>query len=271
MKRYVTVASLMILALAVLVGCSSKPAGDAAKKVSIPLQTIQGKIQVLEDQGGSTDSAMNLGGPSLLLWQGARRYRLFVREAVKVEHGKHYVVEGVDAQKAIEEIGDPDQGKNGYPLQSSCAKVIKAAWPNLAFDAADSQTSVLMARIKRYPARPILLVTKLRPVDDEAAAAKEDESAGEKGAAPVTVPAEKQKALLAEGSTTIPAPLWQPEGGVANCKVAISADGKISALQTGQQLCEAVDWTKFKFQPMLQGGKPVRVESEVAVTFEPRK
>ena len=33
------------------------------------------------------------------------------------------IAEGVYAQKAIDEIGDPDQAKNGYPLQSNCERM----------------------------------------------------------------------------------------------------------------------------------------------------
>ena len=73
----------------------------------------------------------------MYLWEGDRRYRLFLRTAVDVVHGNEYVAEGIYAQKAIDEIGDPDQGKNGYPLQSSCERVVRMAWNELPFDEVD--------------------------------------------------------------------------------------------------------------------------------------
>jgi hypothetical protein len=42
-------------------------------------------------------------------------------------------------------------------------------------------------------------------------------------------------------------------------------------LETGAQLCEAVPWGEFKYPPPVQGGKPVRVKTEVSVQFEARK
>jgi hypothetical protein len=45
----------------------------------------------------------------MYLWEGTHRYRLFLRTAVEVVHGSEYTAEGVYAQKAIDEIGDPDQ------------------------------------------------------------------------------------------------------------------------------------------------------------------
>ena len=70
-----------------------------------------------------TDSALNAGGSSVYIWEGVRRYRLFFKTPFEVEGGKEYVVEGVHAQKIIDELGDPDQGKNGYPLLASCERV----------------------------------------------------------------------------------------------------------------------------------------------------
>jgi len=70
---------------------------------------IQGKAQVLVESGGATDAALNAGGPSMYLWEGTHRYRLFLRTAVEVVHGSEYTAEGVYAHKAIDEIGDPDQ------------------------------------------------------------------------------------------------------------------------------------------------------------------
>ena len=67
------------------------------------------------------DAALNAGGPSVYLVDGLNRYRLFFNKPFQVEPGKEYVAEGIYAQKAIDAMGDPDQGKNGYPLESSCA------------------------------------------------------------------------------------------------------------------------------------------------------
>src|ERR1035441_9392728 len=116
------------------------------------------------EESGTSDAALNAGGPSVYLWEGMHRYRLFLRTPVEVIHGSEYIAEGVLAQKAIDEIGDPDQGKNGYPLESSCRRVVTRAWSNLSFDAIDATVSLVRARVKRYPARPLLLVTRLQPV-----------------------------------------------------------------------------------------------------------
>ena len=87
----------------------------------------------------------------------------------------------------------------------------------------------------------------------------------------VSVAADKQRALLVEGPTVLEAPLWQPAGGTVRCKVVIDGEGKISDLQTGVQLCEAVPWSQFRYQPPVQGGRPVKVKTEVEVRFEARK
>ena len=63
---------------------------------------------------------------------------------------------------------------------------------------------------------------------------------------------------------------WEPAGGTVRCRVFIT-DGKVSDLDTGAQLCETVPWSQFRYQPMLKGGHPVRVKTEVEVRFEPRK
>ena len=80
---------------------------------------------------------MNAGGPSVYLVDGLNRYRLFFNKAAQVDPGKEYTAEGVYAQKAIDAIGDPSQGKNGYPLGTSCDLAVRTAWPALAFDAVD--------------------------------------------------------------------------------------------------------------------------------------
>jgi len=259
---------LLALAIAGLGGCSSGPAANEAKKAAAPLDKIQGKALITGENTG-TDAALNAGGPSVYLIDGLHRYRLFFNTAAEVVAGKEYLAEGVNAQKAIDDIGDPDQGKNGYPLESSCDRVVKMAWSNLPFDVQDGKTTVLQARVKRYPARPVFLVTKLTPVDTTSAAPKKEDEG--KDIAEVTVAAEKQAALKTEGPTVQPAPLWEPAGGTVLCKVTIDPEGKVSALGTGMQLCEAVPWSQFKYQPTVQRGKAVKVKTEVEVRFEARK
>jgi hypothetical protein len=257
-----TVGTLLV-AIAMLSGCSSEPAKDAKKATGAP-HKIQGKAVVMQE-ATAADSTLNAGGPTVYLQDGLRRYRMFFKTQIDVEAGKEYVAEGVFAQKMIEEIGDPDAGKNGYPLEASCKKVVKTAWPMLAFDTMDSQAGVVRSVVKRYPARPLFLVTKLEPAATEGAkkAADEDDQP------PVAVPADKQKALLTAGAVVQPAPLWEPKGGTAKCKVVIGKDGKVTELSTGAQLCEAVQWSEFQYKP--REGKPARVKTEVEITFEPRK
>jgi len=266
----------LVLTLAGLGGCSSEPRAKESKKAGTAPDKIQGKAQIHLGETTGTDAALNAGGPTVYVWEGVRRYRLFFNKAVQVVPGKEYIAEGVYAQKVIDEIGDPDQGKNGYPLQSSCERVVRMAWSGLAFDATDGHVSVLRARVKRYPARPVFLVTQLRPVPskeggDASAEPKKVAEAEEKDIPEVSVAADKQRALLIEGPTVQPAPLWEPAGGTVRCKVIIDEEGKISELETGAQLCEAVPWSQFRYQPPVQGGHPVKVKTEVEVRYEPRK
>ena len=250
------------------------PAAKDSKKAGTPLDRIQGKAQVLVESSGATDAAMNAGGPSVYLWEGTHRYRLFLRNAVEVVHGDKYVAEGVFAQKVIEEIGDPDQGKNGFPLESSCRRVVTKAWPNLSFDAIDAAVSVVRDRVKRYPARSLFLVVRIQPLTESSTASaepKKDAAVEEKNIREVSVAGDKQRAFLIEGPTVQPAPLWEPAGATVRCKVIIDTDGKIAELETGAQLCETVPWSQFRYQPPVQGGHPVKVKTEVEVRFEPRK
>jgi len=275
MNRNACIVSFLVLIASILGGCSSKPSADASKKAEAQLQKIQGKAQVLIEEGGASDAALNAGGPSVYLWEGTHRYHLFLRTPVEVVHGSVYVAEGVYAQKAIDELGDPDQGRNGYPLQASCERVVTMAWSGLAFDSIDAQAQVLRARVKRYPARPIFLVTRIRLATDAeiagSADAKKATTAEGKPIPEVEVPADKERALLIQGSAVQPAPLWEPAGGTVRCKVVIDQDGKISELDTGAQLCETVSWSDFRYQPPVQKGHPVKVSTEVEVKFEPRK
>ncbi len=273
MKRSAYIFCFLALVLAGLGGCSKEPAAKESKKAGTPPDKIQGEALVLAEPTPA-DAALSAGGPSVLILEGVRRYRLFVRAPVQVEPGKEYVAEGVYAQKAIDDMGDPDQGKNGYPLQSSCESVVKMAWTGLGFYEADERASVLRQTVKRYPARPVFLVTRLSPVTPKeggAESAGPEKAAAEKDVPEVSVPAEKQRALLIEGPSVQTAPLWAPAGGTVTCKVLIGTDGKISELQTGVQLCEAVPWSQFRYQPPVQGGRPVKVKTEVEARFEPRK
>jgi hypothetical protein len=266
------VSCFLVLAVAGLAGCSSKP---PVKQAAAPPDKIQGKAQVVLAETNALDTSLNAGGPSVYLVDGLNRYRLFFNKATQVDPGKEYMAEGVYAQKAIDAIGDPDQGKNGYPLESSCDSVVRMAWPGQAFDGTtDSYSTSLRAKVRRYPARPVFLVTKIQPVTsatDAEKQKKDDAEAEEKEAPTVSVPADKQRGLLIEGSTALNAPLWEPTGGTVHCKVVIDEKGKIAELDSGTQLCEAVPWSQFSYRPTLKGGHPAKVNTEVEVRFDPRK
>ena len=275
MNRNAASFCLLVFAVAGLGGCSSEPPAKESKKAGAAPDKIQGKALVT-GESTAIDAALNAGGPSVYLSEGLHRYRLFFKTAVEVVPGKEYLAEGVNAQKAIDEIGDPDQGKNGYPLPSSCERVVKRAWSGLPFDVLDGKASVLRARVKRYPARPVFLVTRLQPVPSkedggDSAKPKKDAEGQDKDIPEVSVAADKQRAFLIEGPTVQTAPLWEPAGGTVLCKVVINPEGKVSELGTGMQLCESVPWSQFRYQPPVQGGHPVNVKTEVEVRFEPRK
>ena len=266
MTRDTYVFGCLVLALAELAGCSREPPKQAAPAPD----KIQGKAQVVLSETSQLDASMNGGGPSVYLVDGLNRYRLFFDKASPVEAGKEYIAQGVYAQKAIDTIGDPNQGKNGYPLGSSCDSVVRTAWPALDFDVVNSYSTSLCTKVKRYPARPVFMVAQIKPVTDSAKQ-KEDTGAEEKEAAQVSVPTDKQRALLVAGPTVLAAPLWEPTGGTARCKVVIDEEGKIAELNSGAQLCETVPWSQFRYQPTVKGGHPVRVNTEVEVRFDPRK
>jgi hypothetical protein len=126
MTRTTHVSCFLVIALSGFTGCSSK---SSTKRAAAPPDKIQGKAQVLLTETTQLDASMNAGGPSVYLVDGLNRYRLFFNKAFQVEPGKEYIAEGVYAQKAIDAIGDPDQGKNGYPLEASCDSVVRTAWP----------------------------------------------------------------------------------------------------------------------------------------------
>ncbi len=265
-----TTLCFLVLALAGLASCSSGAPEKDAKKAGAP-DKIQGKA-VITNESTAVDTALNAGGPSVYLVDGLHQYRLFFKNAIEVAAGKQYVAEGVYAQKVIDEIGDPDQGKNGYPLPASCERVVSMAWTGLPFDVFDGKASALRARVKRHPARPVFLVTRLQPAPaPEGNAAAKETDAPAKDVPEVSVPADKQKTFLIEGPTVQTAPLWEPAGGTVLCKVVINPEGKVTALGTGMQLCETVPWSQFRYQPPVQAGHPVQVNTEVEVRFEPRK
>lgn len=268
MKCKARISCSLLFALAALAGCSSEPSAKS-KKAEFTLDRVQGKAQVRDESGGSADVTMNAGGPTVYLWKGMQRYRLFLRKKADFVHGNEYIVEGIHAQKAIDEIGDPDLGKNGYPLQDSCTRVVRMAWGSLGMDEIGPTASIVRTMVKRYPARPLFLVTRIQAVPEVVGASKKD--AEDKNIREIDVPAEKQRASLIEGPSVQPAPLWEPAGGMVSCKLLINPEGKVSELETGTQLCEAVPWSQFRYQPAVQGGRPVKVRTEVAVRFEPRK
>jgi hypothetical protein len=256
----------LVPALSGLIGCSSVPPKQAAP----PPDKIQGKAQVDLAETTQLDASINGGGPSVYLIDGLNRYRLFFDKAPPIEPGKQYIAEGVYAQKLIDAIGDPNQGKNGYPLGSSCDSVVRTAWPALSFDVVDSYSTSLCDKVKRFPARPVFMVTQIKPVADSAKE-KKDTGTEEKEAPEVSVPADKQRALMIAGPTVLTAPLWEPTGGAVRCKVVIGEEGKIAELNSGSELCESVPWSQFRYQPTVKSGHPVRVNTEVEVRFDPRK
>jgi hypothetical protein len=267
MTRNKCILCFSVLALTGLAGCSSKP---STKQTTAPPDKIQGTAQVVLSETTQLDASLNGGGPSVYLLDGLNRYRLFFNKAFQVDAGKQYIAEGVYAQKAIDAIGDPDKGKNGYPLGSSCDSAVRMAWPALAFDVVDSYSTSLCDKVKRYPARPVFLVAEIQPVTDSSKL-KKDAGGEEKEASQISVPADKQSALLVAGPTVLTAPLWEPTGGTARCKVVIDEEGEIAELNSGAQLCETVPWSQFRYKPTIKGGHPVRVNSEVEIRFDPRK
>jgi hypothetical protein len=263
MTRHLDFSCCLVFAL--LAGCSSAPPKPAAK----PPDKIQGNAQVALNETTQLDASMNAGGPTVYLIDGLNRYRLFFNKAFPVDAGKEYMAEGVDAQKAIDAIGDPAQGKNGYPLQASCDTAVRTAWPALSFDVVDSYSTSLCDKVKRFPARQVFLVMSIQPVAGASAKPKGD--AGEEKEAPVSVPADKERALLVAGPAVLTAPLWDPAGETVHCKVVIDEAGKIAELNSGSELCESVPWAQFSYQPTVKAGRPVRVSTEVEVRFDPRK
>jgi len=268
MKLKPRIVCVLVLSLAVWSACSSKPSADQAKKVA--LDHIQGKAQVLIEGGGAVDETLNAGSKSsVYIWEGTRRYRLFFKTPYEVTHGDEYSVEGINAQRVIEEIGDPDQGQNGYPLLTSCEHVVRMVWSGAAMDVIGLDAQALRNRVNRYPARTVFLVTKIQPVKPAEGAAEKKED--KKDIPEVEVPADKQRALLVEGPTVLPAPLWDTKATAVTCKITIGTDGKVATLDTGKQLCEIVPWAQYRYQPPVKAGKPVKVSTEVEVRFEARK
>jgi hypothetical protein len=260
------------MAVLVLGACSNAPRGRQAQNSGAAPDKIQGTIQVLLQAFGSADATLSQGQSVVYLWRGVRRYTLFFRNPLDVVPGKEYVVEGINAQKMIDEIGDPDAGRNGYPLLSSCERVVRTAWNGLPFDDIDGRASALRTRVKRYPARPVLLVMRMWPASPAESASDREADAEGNGENPavVSVAAEKQRASLIAGPDILSAPLWEPAGGKVRCPVVIDVEGKISELETGMQLCEAVPWSEFRYRPLVQASHPARVKTEVEVSFKPQ-
>ena len=71
MNRNARIFCFLVLTLAALGGCSSQPSANESKKAETALDKIQGKAQVLMESGGASDAALNAGGPSVYLWEGA--------------------------------------------------------------------------------------------------------------------------------------------------------------------------------------------------------
>jgi hypothetical protein len=169
-------------------------------------------------------------------------------------HGSEYVVEGVNAPKVIDDIGHADMGRNGFPL---LAATVSSGWRRADCPLMKStRASVLRAAVKRYPARPVFLVVRMRPATQEESAASADRAAGAKGnhenAAEVSVEAQKQSASLIAGPTVLTAPLCEPGGGTVRCQVMIDTEGKTAELRTGMQLTEVVPWSEFRYRLLAQ-------------------
>ena len=152
MNRNAYVFSCIVLSVAILGGCAGERSANETKKAAPVRDKIQGKAQVNLTETNQTDVALSAGGPAVYLWEGIRRYRLFLRKPAEIEGGKEYSVEGVYAQKVIDDIGDPDQGKNGYPLLASCRKVITTTWPAMALDVTDGHAQALREGYAAIPA-----------------------------------------------------------------------------------------------------------------------
>jgi hypothetical protein len=86
MTRNTHIFCFLAVTLAGLSACTSQPQAKQTKK-AFTLDKIQGKVQVLTESNGAMDAALNAGGPSVYLWEGTRRYRLFLPQAVELVHG----------------------------------------------------------------------------------------------------------------------------------------------------------------------------------------
>src|SRR5947209_5286567 len=93
MDRNARIFSFLVLTAAAWSGCSGGPPAKESKKTGGAPDRIQGKAQVLVESTGASDAALNEGGPSVYIWEGTRRYRLFLNAPVDVVHGHDYVVE----------------------------------------------------------------------------------------------------------------------------------------------------------------------------------
>src|ERR1039457_5660604 len=89
MNRNARIFCFLVFTLAALGGCSSEPPAKDSKKAGTPLDRIQGKAQVLVESNGTTDTALNAGGPSVYLSEGMHRYRLFRSEECRDSAGQN--------------------------------------------------------------------------------------------------------------------------------------------------------------------------------------
>src|ERR1035437_4834520 len=78
MNRNAYIFCFLVLTLAGFGGCSSEPAVKESKGAGAAPDKIQGKVQVLLAESTADDAALNAGGQSVYLWEGVRRYRLFL-------------------------------------------------------------------------------------------------------------------------------------------------------------------------------------------------
>ena len=82
MNRNAYVFCFLVLTLAGLGGCSSGPSAKESKKAADRARQNPGKDPRVLSETTPTDAALNAGGPSVYLWEGVRRYRLFFKTAV---------------------------------------------------------------------------------------------------------------------------------------------------------------------------------------------
>lgn len=117
-KVHIVCFSIVMTAFAALSGCSSTPPAGEAKKAA---PDIQGPGQAANHgyRHRRERFRSQRRGPSVFIWEGMQQYRLFSKRTANVVDGEHYIVEGIHAQKMIDEIGDP----NGARAAILCCRV----------------------------------------------------------------------------------------------------------------------------------------------------